>query len=397
MSEKLVIQFGAGNVGRGFLGQLLTESDFEVVFVDVDSALIEAINAAKGYRLKLVGKHPVELWIGNVRAVNASQTEEIAEYLCRAELAATAVGQAALPQVAHVLAQGIRLRRERGVAAPLNVIVCENLYDAANVVRKMILEAAGPEDAAYINEKVGLAEAVISRMVPIVPPEERAADRAYVKAEEYSVLPVCGSGFKGAVPDIKGMVAYDDLTPYVERKLYAHNLSHALLGYFGYHKGHTYVYECTEDAELCERARRAAEEAGRALILKHGFSAEEHKAHLDDLFERFGFRELGDTVFRTTRDPIRKLAYADRLVGAARLALAYDVEPRNIVAGIRAALAYDDARDKGAGELQRMIRAEGRGAVLERVCGLDEGSPLFTMILSETAMAYRREGRSGKQ
>jgi len=42
------IVFGAGNVGRGFLGQLFTESGYQVVFVDIDEPLLQALNARGG-------------------------------------------------------------------------------------------------------------------------------------------------------------------------------------------------------------------------------------------------------------------------------------------------------------------------------------------------------------
>ena len=41
-----VLHFGAGNIGRGFIGKLLSESGFEVIFVDVNQPVIDLINKA---------------------------------------------------------------------------------------------------------------------------------------------------------------------------------------------------------------------------------------------------------------------------------------------------------------------------------------------------------------
>jgi len=41
---KQAIQFGAGNIGRGFIGALLSRSGYHVVFADVDNQMVDTIN-----------------------------------------------------------------------------------------------------------------------------------------------------------------------------------------------------------------------------------------------------------------------------------------------------------------------------------------------------------------
>ena len=41
---KQAIIFGAGNIGRGFIGQFFSESGYEVTFVDVDRPLLDTLN-----------------------------------------------------------------------------------------------------------------------------------------------------------------------------------------------------------------------------------------------------------------------------------------------------------------------------------------------------------------
>ena len=49
------VHFGAGNIGRGFVGLLLHEAGYEVVFSDVAAPLVDAINAASEYTVHEVG------------------------------------------------------------------------------------------------------------------------------------------------------------------------------------------------------------------------------------------------------------------------------------------------------------------------------------------------------
>lgn len=43
------IHFGAGKIGRGFIGSVLNEAGYEVTFADVNQEIIDLINKKKGY------------------------------------------------------------------------------------------------------------------------------------------------------------------------------------------------------------------------------------------------------------------------------------------------------------------------------------------------------------
>jgi mannitol-1-phosphate 5-dehydrogenase len=45
----LAVHFGAGNIGRGFIGQMLFASGYEICFIDVNQHVIDDINSLKQY------------------------------------------------------------------------------------------------------------------------------------------------------------------------------------------------------------------------------------------------------------------------------------------------------------------------------------------------------------
>jgi mannitol-1-phosphate 5-dehydrogenase len=208
-----------------------------------------------------------------------------------------------------------------------------------------------------------------------------------VGVEAYAILPVDRHAFVAPIPDIKGMEPVDNLHALEERKLFTHNCGHALCALAGYKAGLEYVWQVVERADLRQWVLEGLWESGEAQIKKHGFPRAQHEAHITDLLNRFGNRELGDTVFRLARDPIRKLGRRDRLVGAALLALEYGIQPRRLVEGIVLALRYDEPKDEKAVELQALIRSQGVAHVLTTVCGLREDEPLRAMILQEYSRA----------
>ncbi len=378
---KQAVIFGAGNIGRGFLGQLFTESGYEVVFVEINRRLVDCLNRQGSYTLRIVNNEfSQRLTIAHVRAVDGRDGEAVAREIVAADLLATAVGVRALPQVAPVIALGIARRAEAGVGAPLNVIICENLKDASQALRGMVQEHLPEEHHGYLEEKVGFVEAVIARMVPILPEEVREKDPTFIIVEPYKVLPVDKRGFKGAIPDVVGLEPRQDFAAYVDRKLYLHNAGHAMLGYLGYQRGLEYGYEALDDPQIRPLLDQALDEAARALVAEHGLDPDALRVHVADLLARLANRPLGDTIFRLARDPIRKLGSTDRLVGGARLALKHGLEPDALSWGIAAGLAFDDPRDPEASRLQEMLLEQDVDSILFQVCGLDPAGPLAGMV-----------------
>lgn len=373
------VHFGAGNIGRGFLGQLYWQSGWETVFVDVVDAVVAALNERGAYTLQVVDEHCEALTIDRVRAIHGRDTEAVAEAIADCDLASTAVGVRALPNIAPSLAAGLARRAQRS-AEPLNVVVCENLLDAAHRLREGVLAAASPAARAFIAERVGFVSTVVSRMVPIVPDEVRARDPLYVAVEAYCTLPVDATAFVGGIPPIQGFLPVPNIAAHEERKLFCHNCGHALCAYAGHQKGLTYIAEAITETSVRSLVLGGLAETGQALIAKHGFDPAEHQAHVDDLLRRFANRSLGDTIARVGRDPIRKLGRHDRLVGAALLCLDKGIQPRRIIEGIRAALAYDRCDDPEAQRLQEMLRSRGLHAVLSEVCGLRPDEELWRLI-----------------
>lgn len=366
-----VVQFGAGAIGRGFMGQLFAAGGYETVFVDVQTDLLAALNARGSYPLRLVGPTRHEtLTIAPVRAVDARDTEAVAAEVARCVLACTAVGVAALPHVAPAIAAGVRQR-----ADPLHVLLCENQLHCADLMRGLL----APLLETPLLGRVGLVEVVVGRMVPL--PRAERADPLEVVAEDYAELPVNAAGLAGELPPVPGLRVVQNFTAHVERKLYLHNMAHALAAYLGALHGCPTIHAALAHPEVAAAVTGAMAEAGEALCRKHGFPRDEMRRHAESLRHRFANPELRDSVERVGRDPIRKLRPEDRLIGAARLCLDEGVEPVHIALGIAAALRFSSPGDTAAMEIQRVVVAQGWGEALYRYTGTRADSELGRLVV----------------
>ena len=374
--------FGAGNVGRGFIGQLFSESGYEVAFVDVDDVLLEALASRHQYTIQLVDNETSQaVVVAPVSALHsARQAGEVASTLASSRLAATAVGARILPYIAPLVAEGIRLRAEAGNEEALNIIICENLKDAAAAFRQMVEGHLTEDLRGYARAHVGFVDTVIGRMVPPPTPEMRALDPSLILVEPYKELPVDRHGFVGEIPAVVGMQPCENFPVYTARKLYIHNCGHAILAYLGYLRGYEYGYQALPDAWIRPILEEGLREARRGIVAEYGVEDGWLKAHADNLLQRFANRALGDTIFRLGRDPLRKLAPKDRLVGAARLAEKAGVSPKALSWGIAAGFCFDPRDDPMAAALQERIGVEGFDAVLASVSGIQSSEPLGELV-----------------
>jgi mannitol-1-phosphate 5-dehydrogenase len=376
---KKAFQFGAGSIGRGFIGQLFARSGYEVVFSDVDARIVAAMNEARRYPVRVVAeKGDSEAYVENVRAVSGLDPRAVAREIADAEVVGTAVGAGALPGIAPALAAGLSLRWGSGNEAPLNVILCENLVDADKAFREMVGAGLGPRDKDRLTRLVGFVRASVGRMVPVMTDEMREGNPLRVWVEEYDRLPVDADGFVGEAPKVVNMESVAPFEPYVERKLYIHNMGHAAAAYLGALRGYGFIWEAVGDPDVALAARKAMAESARAIAAEHGADMAPLLAHVDDLLGRFANRKLGDTIARVGRDLRRKLAPRDRLIGALRLCAKNGLSRDGIIEAIAAALLFDDG---ASAELRDKAAAEGPRSVLEELCGLDPSDPDVAAIL----------------
>ncbi len=382
MSKKAV-QFGAGNIGRGFLGQLFFETGYETTFVDVVEETIKALNERHEYPLRIVGEEAYTLTIGNASALNSMNVPAVAQAIAEADFAATAVGVPILPRIAPTLAAGIAKRFENPDAAPLNFIVCENMIDAGPYLREEVRKHLDPKFHAALDEKVGFVEASIGRMVPIMTEKEKNEDILLVCVEPYCQLPVDAHGFKGPIPELKNMKPMDKFGAYVERKLFVHNMSHAVASYIGYLRGHEYIWQAIQDPVVRGIAEAALEETCAGMSAKHGLDLAALQEHARDLIHRYQNKALGDQVARISKDPIRKLGPKDRLIGSALMCLEQGIQPVHVAMGAAAALRFDYPDDPAAQRVQALIKEKGVEGVFREICHIEPDSPLAQLIIQQ--------------
>ncbi len=243
------VMYGAGNIGRGFIGKVFSESGYEVCFVDVSMPVVDQINKDNEYTVKIVSnKFRHEQIVKNVRAVNGSDVPSVADEILCADIMATAVGVNVLPRIVKPICEGLKKRYDLN-KGPLNIIICENLIDADQYLRGLIETEMGEFYKTWLDNNLGLVEASIGRMVPVMTDEMCEGNILKVWVEPYDELPVDKDAFIGDIPKLSNLLPFSPFGFYIKRKLFIHNMGHAMCAYFGWQRGYATSDECIRDVD----------------------------------------------------------------------------------------------------------------------------------------------------
>lgn len=371
---KLAVHFGAGNIGRGFIGALFSQSGYHVTFVDIADQIINQLNEEKQYQVKLAQDQQESMTITNVSGLNnMTQEEEVVEAIGKAAYLTTAIGPNILPRIAPLIAKGLT-QRVKANNEKLYVIACENQISATDLLKGYIFEHLDDETKTKVADKVSFFNSAVDRIVPI----QNNQGSLDVLVEPYYEWVV---ETNESIPPVEGMKIVSDLAPFIERKLFTVNTGHAVIAYLGYLDKKATIDQALADEAIVKQVQATLGETGAYLINQYGLNSDEHQQYINKIINRFKNAYLNDAVTRVGRSPLRKLGSNDRLVRPAMEAAKAGLSYTNLAKAIASALLFDYQEDEEAVKLQAMINESGLAVVLKEVSGLDENSKLTQEVI----------------
>lgn len=375
---KNAVHFGAGNIGRGFIGLLLSKSGYHVTFIDIIDELVDDINAQKKYHVQFAGK-PEKILVENVSAIDSDRNDvavdAVVDAIVDADIITTAIGPNALKFIAENIAQGLKKRLAKN-KKPLNIIACENMFGSSTALKNFVYAKLSDDIKSELEKFVGFPDAAVDRIVP----NQIGGEKLLVTVEEFAEWDIDAAQVKGDLSDIKGLNIVENLNAYIDRKIFTINTGHAAIAYLAYLKGIKDISSAMKDAEILETARDVWAETSALLIDKYKFAPAAHRHYVQTTENRFANPYLSDEVSRVARSPKRKLSAADRIISPASQLLERGILPVALAKVAAAAFKFDLAGDNEAAEIQNFIKENNIDAAISKYTGLNPASKLFAMI-----------------
>lgn len=376
------VHFGAGNIGRGFIGQLLHQNGFEICFVDTNAELISQLNQDGGYRIDIMDEQETTVFVDRISALNSlTETEKVITAIKEADILTTSVGANNLVKIAPTIAKGLseRFKQKRSI----NILANENAINASNILKEAVYKTLSQQEAAVYDDYAYFANTAIDRQSL----GKVVEGKAVAVVEPYYEWVINRKQLDPATPfEMKHVVLIDDMQPYIERKLYIVNAAHAAIAYLGDLHGYQTIQEAIRDAEIVKVVNQFLAENSAYFVQKYRFDLAELEHFIEKTLKRQGNQKLSDEITRVGGSPIRKLGPNDRLVAPVvkleALGLPYETGVKVIAAGYH----YHHSNDSEAEKIHALIEEKDLKATIKKISHLDG------KLLEEVVAAYDSMG-----
>ncbi|MBA1392491.1 mannitol-1-phosphate 5-dehydrogenase [Lactobacillus sp. XV13L] len=347
------VHFGAGNIGRGFIGETLAANNFTITFVDVNETIIDELNKRQEYTIELAAEGQKKINVKNVRGINNGKNpEQVVDAIVETDIITTAIGPKILQFIAPLIAQGISARKSQGNEQKIDVIACENMIGGSQLLKEEVYKHLEDTDKAFADEYVGFPNAAVDRIVPL----QKHDDPLMVSVEPFKEWIVDESQMANPTLKLEGVDYASDLEPYIERKLFSVNTGHATVAYTGKTLGYDSIGEAIKDDHVLNQLKGVLKETGDLLIAKWDFDRNEHEKYQQKIINRFENPYISDTIARVGRTPIRKLGYDERFIRPIREAKERGLEYDKLLETAAKIYQFDVPSDDESVKLQQMIQ-----------------------------------------
>lgn len=365
MTAAPFVGFGFGAIQAGlFLTEAQASGAFgRLVVAEINEDRVRAVRANGGaFSVQIAGPDGRRSHIvRNVEILNPAHPADAAKLvdaLSEAGEIATALPSVEFyrrgaPSVADLIREAALRKLDRPTLPDAVVYTAENDNHAAERLVEAVCNGSELEPER-LHLRVQPLNTVIGKMSSVVSDPERMRElgldpyapgaREAFLVESFNRILVSTVRIPGFRRGLALFEEKPDLLPFEEAKLYGHNAIHALLGFLARERGLRAMSEIPRVPEVLRIGRAAfLEECGVALVRKYGgldplFTPSGFRSYAEDLLRRMCNPHLADPVERILRDPLRKLGWDDRLIGALRLCIEQGAPTDNLGMGIHAAV-----------------------------------------------------------
>lgn len=371
------VHFGAGNIGRGFIGQVLNESGYNITFVDINELIVTTLNQVENYKV-IIKDNKTEITVNNFSALNSlTDTNQIIEAINKSDLVTTSIGVSVLPSIAKTIAVALKIKVKENNTHPIDIMACENIINATELLKTEIFKHLENEEKKFVNQYVGFVNVLVDRTVLI----KKNDDPLLVEVENYYEWTINQTQIKSSINNqIKNAKYTNNLYRYIQRQLLITKIGYETSGYLAAYNQEKDIFNDLKNDKNKNQLLEVLKETENILLTKLEFNPEEIEPYQEMIISRLKNNEIKEDINKLCRLPINKLANDQILITAITDCYKKNLEYDNLARIYAYILKYNNDRDLGAEQLQKMINKDGLEATIKNVSKIQEPDIIKTII-----------------
>ena len=350
------IHFGAGNIGRGFIGQLLHKSGYHITFIDINELIVQNLNERNHYSIKLLDKQTLET-VSNFDELNIIDNQEEIDIAIRgADLITTSIGLTILPSIAKTIASSLKEKYNQQDTKFIDIIACENVPNASAFLEKEIYKHLNELEKQFITQYVGFPNVIVDRNVVV----KKYDDPLYVEVNSNFEWIIEKNKVKSLINTNIFEAKYTtNFQKYIDRYQWLNVLVPDVICYLAYQENKQSLSECLTQTNIQNHLLNTLTEIKNLLINKHDFTNDELDTYSNEIINRLENKDPTKDIARLCQSPINKITYHSLLTNILEQCQKYHVNYEYIAKTYAYVLKYNDERDLGSIQLQTKIANHG--------------------------------------
>ncbi len=349
-----ILVIGAGAIGRGYVPWLFND-EYTLHFVDSNEQLIQSLKDNKHYFSFMTNTESyVEKRVEVAKIMHISDVSS--SLLDDYDFVISSVGPRQFMSLVELF---------KNSSTP--IICFENDHSLVPLMR-----SATSRDNIYFG-------------IPDVITSNSTSDELQKKYSNSLITEQGQTFIEEGAAELGGDIVYvcdDEIAKQWAAKLYIHNTPHCVAAYMGSLIGSKFLHQAMKNKLIDEIVTGVANEMAKMTRKEFGLSDEFSTFYLNKEIARFKNTLLYDPIKRIAREPFRKLALNDRLIGAASKAIANNISVINTLTGVIAAFRYDDYDDPDR-NIKVLFESLDREDFLRIAIGLNQHEVIYQLILDQ--------------
>lgn len=381
---KRVLIIGAGRLGKGFVGETFDNAGWDITFLDKDQRVIDELNRENKYTVQVFRTDDIILHeITNFNAFLTDDNYSVMNDFLESSVIMCPLYPEDFAESAQYLGKCFEHQYHIDPNKKMSLICLTNKNHIIKDIEGWYRDAIPSAEARqWFDTHVAIRDSIVRRST-----DAKTHYATQIDSTAVASL-IIQTPLYNDISGVEWLEPREHLEMLKDIKVFTINGPHATTAWYGHLKGYKTIPDASADPQVSDLANAVHDVTITAVMTEYPQITCEALKDLEYLPK--AKNELPDSIHRVAYDPIRKLAYQDRLMGVVQLCLKHDLDYTPLTKAIACGLAYYAEEDQASVKLQQKMQRMGLLTTAAEIIGLPKNHPV-TLNVAQQYLALDAE------